>query len=164
MTHDAAGHPTDESSVDTAIGPIPTRIPHPPSISSRATCGRYIGARNPNRNVFGFGELVGSSLTVSAFSLTRTLTQILTREQQLAAAAALPPSPPSPPKQPMITTAKTLPPSTSASPRPFSTSGKVPSTLRRCRRLAKAPAARPGSAVFKGGVRIGDDYAFLTVT
>ncbi|CAM9119782.1 unnamed protein product [Hapterophycus canaliculatus] len=56
------------------------------------------------------------------------------------------------------------PPSISSRATCGSTSGKLPSTLPKCRRLLRINAAKPGAMVFQGGVRIGDEYAMLTVT
>ncbi|CAN0113256.1 unnamed protein product, partial [Pylaiella littoralis] len=44
-----------------------------------------------------------------------------------------------------------------------SSSGMAPSTIRKSRRLAKIQAVKPGALVFNGGIRIGDDYALLSV-
>eukprot|EP00903_Cladosiphon_okamuranus_P006276 g6158.t1 len=56
------------------------------------------------------------------------------------------------------------PPSISSRATCGSTSGRVPSALKRCRRLAKTTPAKPGATVFRGGIRVGDEYALLTVT
>ncbi|CAM9905411.1 unnamed protein product [Scytosiphon promiscuus] len=56
------------------------------------------------------------------------------------------------------------PPSISSRATCGSTSGKLPSTLQKCRRLMRVNAAKPGAMVFQGGVRIGDEYAMMTVT
>ncbi|CAM9516695.1 unnamed protein product, partial [Ectocarpus fasciculatus] len=56
------------------------------------------------------------------------------------------------------------PPSISSRATCGSLSGKVSSKLRKCRRLARPTAAKPGATVFQGGVRISDDYAMVIVT
>ncbi|CBJ29297.1 conserved unknown protein [Ectocarpus siliculosus] len=56
------------------------------------------------------------------------------------------------------------PPSISSRATCGSLSGKASSKLRKCRRLARPTAAKPGATVFQGGVRIGDDYAIVIVT
>ncbi|CAM9537920.1 unnamed protein product [Ectocarpus sp. 13 AM-2016] len=56
------------------------------------------------------------------------------------------------------------PPSISSRATCGSLSGQTSSKLRKCRRLARPTAAKPGATVFQGGVRIGDDYAIVIVT